>query len=40
MHPNAILDEIQQLHNVSDGLDSLAEQHPLVQHADVAQQPR
>jgi hypothetical protein len=31
MHPNAIQQEIQQLYNVSDRLDSLAEQHPLVQ---------
>ena len=30
MQPNAILHEVQQLHNVSDRLDSLAEQHPLV----------
>ena len=30
MHPNAILHEAQQLYNVSDRLDSLAEQHPLV----------
>jgi hypothetical protein len=30
MHPNAILHEVQQLYNVSDRLDSLAEQHPLV----------
>ena len=30
MHPNAILREIQQLYNVSDRLDLLAEQHPLV----------
>ena len=27
---NAILHEVQQLYNVSDRLDSLAEQHPLV----------
>jgi hypothetical protein len=33
MHPNAILHEVQQLHNVSDRLDSLAEQHPLVSEA-------
>jgi len=33
MHPNAILHEIQQLYNVSDRLDSLAEQHPLVSEA-------
>jgi hypothetical protein len=30
MHSNAILNEVQQLYNVSDRLDSLAEQHPLV----------
>jgi hypothetical protein len=30
MHPNAILHEVQQLYNVSDRLDSLAEQHPIV----------
>jgi hypothetical protein len=30
MHPNAILHEVQQLYNVSDRLDALAEQHPLV----------
>jgi hypothetical protein len=33
MHPNAILHEAQQLHDVSDRLDSLAEQHPLVSGA-------
>jgi hypothetical protein len=33
MHPNAILHEIQQLYNVSDRLDSLAEDHPLVSEA-------
>ena len=33
MHPNAILQEVQQLYNVSDRLDSLAEQHPLVSEA-------
>ena len=33
MHPNAILHEAQQLYNVSDRLDSLAEQHPLVSEA-------
>lgn len=33
MHPNAILHEIQQLHNVSDRLDFLAQQHPLVSNA-------
>jgi hypothetical protein len=30
MHPSAILHEVQQLYNVSDRLDSLAGQHPLV----------
>jgi hypothetical protein len=30
MHPSAILHEAQQLYNVSDRLDLLAEQHPLV----------
>jgi hypothetical protein len=33
MHPNAILNEARQLHGVSDRLDSLAEQHPLVSEA-------
>jgi len=33
MYPNAILHEIRQLYNVSDRLDSLAEQHPLVSDA-------
>ncbi len=33
MQPNAILYEIQQLYNVSDRLDSLAEQHPVVTEA-------
>jgi hypothetical protein len=33
MHPNAILHEVQQLYSVSDRLDSLAEQHPLVSEA-------
>ena len=33
MHPNAILQEVQQLYNVSDRLDSLAKQHPLVSEA-------
>ena len=33
MHPNAILHEVQQLYNVSDHLDSLAGQHPLVSEA-------
>jgi hypothetical protein len=30
MQPNAILHEVQQLYNVSNRLDTLAEQHPLV----------
>ena len=33
MHPIAILHEVQQLYNVSDRLDLLAEQHPLVSEA-------
>ena len=33
MPSNAILHEAQQLHNVSDRLDTLAEQHPLVSEA-------
>jgi len=33
MHTNAILHEAQQLHSVSDRLDSLAGQHPLVSEA-------
>jgi len=33
MHPNAILHEVRQLYNVSDRLNSLAEQHPLVSEA-------
>ncbi len=33
MHPNAILHEVQQLYNVSDRLDSLAQQHPVVSEA-------
>jgi len=33
MHPNAILHEVKQLYNVSDRLDLLAEQHPLVAEA-------
>ena len=33
MHPNTILHEAQQLYNVSDRLDRLAEQHPLVSEA-------
>jgi hypothetical protein len=33
MDSNAILHEVQQLYNVSDRLDSLAELHPLVSEA-------
>jgi hypothetical protein len=33
MPANAILHEVQQLHNVSDRLDVLAEKHPLVSEA-------
>ena len=33
MHHSAILHEVQQLYNVSDRLDCLAEQHPLVTEA-------
>ena len=33
MHSTAILHEVQQLYNVSDRLDTLAEQHPLVSEA-------
>jgi hypothetical protein len=33
MHPSAILHEVQQLYEVSDRLDDLAEQHPLVSEA-------
>jgi hypothetical protein len=33
MHPNAILNEVRQLYNVSDRLDSLAGQHPIVSEA-------
>ena len=33
MPSNAILQEAQQLHNVSDRLDSLAEEHPVVSDA-------
>jgi hypothetical protein len=33
MHPNAILYEIQQLYNVSDGLDWIAKQRPLASEA-------
>jgi hypothetical protein len=36
MHSNAILHEVQQLYNVGDRLDSLAEQHPLVSEALIA----
>ncbi|MFY9904245.1 MAG: hypothetical protein WBX02_04295 [Terriglobales bacterium] len=36
MHPNAILREVQQLYSVSDRLESLAEQHPLVSEGLVA----
>jgi hypothetical protein len=33
MHPTAIMHEVQQLYNVSDRLDSLAAQHPVVSEA-------
>jgi len=33
MHPITILHEAQKLHSVSDRLESLAEQHPLVSEA-------
>ena len=33
MHSNAILHEVQQLYSVSDRLDLLADQHPLVSEA-------
>ena len=33
MHSNAILNEVRQLYDVSDRLDSLAGQHPLVSEA-------
>jgi hypothetical protein len=33
MHPNALLHEVQQLHNVSDRLELLAKQHPVVSEA-------
>jgi hypothetical protein len=33
MHSNAILHEATRLHNVSDRLDSLAEEHPVVSEA-------
>ena len=36
MHSNAILHEAQQLYSVSDRLDLLAEQHPLVSEGLVA----
>jgi hypothetical protein len=36
MHSSAILREARQLRNVSDSLDSLAEQHPLVSEALIA----
>ena len=33
MHSNAILREVQKLHSVSDRLELLAEQHPLISEA-------
>ncbi len=36
MYPSAILDEAQQLYNVSDRLDLLADQHPLVSDSLIA----
>jgi len=33
MHPNAILHEVQQLYNISDRLDLLAEKHSLLSEA-------
>jgi hypothetical protein len=33
MHSNGILHEVQQLYNVSERLDSLAEEHPIVAEA-------
>ena len=33
MHAHPILNEVQQLYNVSDRLDSLAEEHPVVSEA-------
>jgi hypothetical protein len=36
MNPSAILHEVQQLYDVSDRLDSLAEQHPLATEALIA----
>lgn len=32
MHPNLLLQEAQQLHEVSDRLDTLADQHPTYSH--------
>jgi hypothetical protein len=36
MHPSAILHEAQELYNVSDRLDSLADHHPLVSDSLIA----
>ena len=36
MHPIAILHEVQKLNGVSDRLESLAEQHPVVSEALIA----
>ncbi len=36
MYKNSILDEVQKLYSVSDRLDALAEEHPLVSEALVA----
>jgi hypothetical protein len=33
MYKNSILDEVQKLYSVSDRLDALAEEHPLVSEA-------
>ena len=33
MHPNAILHEVQQLYRISDRLDLLAENHPILSEA-------
>jgi len=33
MNPNAILQEVRQLYNISDRLDVLAENHPLLSEA-------
>jgi len=33
MNPNAILHEVQQLYNISDRLDLLADKHPLMSEA-------